>query len=95
MPDPVGTFMQDYAPNGDWGAMGWTNDDFASAVRKIAADGGTDTEKSALAATLHAGLPVLPIAWYQQTAAISNTVKGIIIDPYERTFGLKSAEFVQ
>jgi peptide/nickel transport system substrate-binding protein len=87
--------MQDYAPNGDWGAMGWTNGDFASAVRRIAANGGTDAEKSALAATLHADLPVLPIAWYQQTAAISTTVKGIIIDPYERTFGLKSAEFVQ
>lgn len=95
VPDPVGTFMQDYAPNGDWGAMGWTNGDFASAVRRIAANGGTDAEKSALAATLHADLPILPIAWYQQTAAISTTVKGIIIDPYERTFGLKSAEFVQ
>ena len=95
VPDPVGTFMQDYAPTGDWGAMGWDNPAFAAAVRKIAAEGGTDAEKSALAATLHAELPVLPIAWYQQTAAVSKTVKGVIIDPYERTFGLKSAEFVQ
>lgn len=95
VPDPVGTFMQDYAPGGDWGAMGWENDAFTAAVRKMAAEGGSDAEKSALAATLQAELPVLPIAWYQQTAAVSHSVKGIVIDPYERTFGLKSAEFAE
>ena len=95
VPDPVGTLMQDYAPTGDWGAMGWDNAGFMAAVKKMAAEGGADEEKSALAATLHAELPVLPIAWYQQTAAISKTVKGIVIDPYERSFGLKSAEFVE
>ena len=31
----------------------------------------------------------------QQTAAVSHSVKGIIIDPYERTYGLKSAEFAE
>lgn len=95
VPDPVGTLMQDYAPGGDWGAMGWENPGFTAAVRKLAAEGGTEAEKSALAATLQAELPVLPIAWYQQTAAISRTVSGLTLDPYERSFGLKSAEFVQ
>ncbi|MDH6266358.1 peptide/nickel transport system substrate-binding protein [Rhizobium sp. SG_E_25_P2] len=95
VPDPIGTLMQDYAPNGDWGAMGWRNADFTAAVQKMAADGGTPAERAALAATLHAEMPVIPIAWYQQTAAISKKVKGIVIDPYERTLGLKSAEFVQ
>lgn len=95
VPDPVGTLMQDYAPVGDWGAMGWDNPDFTASVRKIAAEGGTAAEKAALSATLQADLPVVPIAWYQQTAAVSTRVKGIVIDPYERTFGLKSAEIVQ
>ncbi|KQB13222.1 ABC transporter substrate-binding protein [Rhodobacter capsulatus] len=95
VPDPIGTLMQDYAPTGDWGAMGWDNPAFTAAVRKIAAEGGTAAEKAALSATLQADLPVVPIAWYQQTAAVSNSVKGIVIDPYERTFGLKSAEIVQ
>ncbi|MDO8884682.1 ABC transporter substrate-binding protein [Pseudotabrizicola sp.] len=95
VPDPVGTLMQDYAPTGDWGAMGWDNTEFTATVRKMAAEGGSDADKGALAATLHAEMPILPIAWYQQTAAISNTVKGIVIDPYERTFGLKSAEFAE
>ena len=95
VPDPVGTLMQDYAPTGDWGAMGWADPAFTAAVRKIAAEGGTPAEKAALSATLQAELPVLPIAWYQQTAAVSTRLKGIVIDPYERTFGLKSAEIVQ
>lgn len=95
VPDPVGTLMQDYAPTGDWGAMGWDNPGFTKAVKAMAAAGGSDADKAALTATLHVELPVLPIAWYQQTAAVSKTVKGIVIDPYERAFGLKSAEFVQ
>ena len=95
VPDPVGTLLQDYAPTGDWGAMGWDNPAFTAAVRKIAAEGGTAAEKAALSATLQADLPVVPIAWYQQTAAVSTGVTGIVIDPYERTFGLKSAEVVQ
>jgi peptide/nickel transport system substrate-binding protein len=95
VPDPIGTLMQDYAPTGDWGAMGWQNADFAASVQKMAAEGGGDADRAALATILHAELPVLPIAWYQQTAAVSKTVKGIVIDPYERTLGLKSAEFVE
>jgi peptide/nickel transport system substrate-binding protein len=95
VPDPVGTLMQDYAPSGDWGAMGWNNPEFTAAVKKLAAEGGTDAEKSALAATLQAELPVLPIAWYQQSAAIAKTVRGVVIDPYERSFGLKSADFIK
>lgn len=95
VPDPVGTLIQDYAPTGDWGAMGWDNPGFTAAVRKLASDGVSEAEKAALAATLRADLPVLPIAWYQQTAAVAKTVKGIIVDPYERTFGLKAAEFAK
>ena len=95
VPDPVGTFLQDYAPTGDWGAMGWDNPAFTAAVKTLAAEGGTDAEKSALTAILQAELPVLPIAWYQQTAAVSASVEGIVIDPFERSFGLKSADFVQ
>lgn len=95
VPDPIGTLLQDYAPTGDWGAMGWRNDAFAAAVQKMAAEGGTDAYRAALAATLNAELPVLPIAWYQQRAAVSKKVKGIAIDPYERSLGLKSAEFVE
>ena len=75
--------------------MGWQKAEFAAEVQRIAADGGNDADRAALATILHGELPVLPIAWYQQKAAVSKTVKGIVIDPYERTLGLKSAEFVE
>ncbi|WP_246660290.1 ABC transporter substrate-binding protein [Rhizobium sp. FKL33] len=94
-PDPIGTLLQDYAPTGDWGAMGWRNAYFAAAVQRLASEGGGDADRSALATTLNSELPVLPIAWYQQRVAVSKKVKGIVIDPYERSLGLKSAEFVE
>ncbi len=95
VPDPVGTLLQDYAPTGDWGAMGWENADFTRLIEKMATEGGSDAEKARIASTLQAELPVLPIAWYQQRAAVAKSVSGIVIDPYERTFGLKSATFSQ
>ncbi|AXQ95412.1 ABC transporter substrate-binding protein [Cereibacter azotoformans] len=51
------------------------------------------TEPFALVATLQAELPVLPIAWYQQTAAVARGVTGAVLDPYERSFGLKTRAF--
>lgn len=94
VPNPIGTLLQDYAPTGDWGAMGWNNPAFTDGVKALAETGGTTSDETALATILHAEMPVIPIAWYRQTAAVSNKVKGIVIDPYERTYGLKSAEFV-
>lgn len=88
VPDPVGTLLQDYAPGGDWGAMGWTNDDFTAKVKAMAAGTAPDGTREDLIATLHAELPVLPIAWYQLTMAVSDEVSGVVVDPFERTLGL-------
>ena len=41
VPDPVGTLLQDYAPGGDWGAMGWRNDEFTAKVKAMAAGSST------------------------------------------------------
>ena len=59
--------------------------------RRIAAEGGTEAEKSALAGILQAELPVLPIAWYQQTAAISATVNNQPPSPAIANTGLVGA----
>ncbi|WP_420024399.1 ABC transporter substrate-binding protein (plasmid) [Cereibacter azotoformans] len=95
VPDPVGTLMQDYAPGGDWGAMGWDNPGFTATVQALARGEGGDAERARLVATLQAELPVLPIAWYQQTAAVARGVTGAVLDPYERSFGLKTMAFSQ
>jgi peptide/nickel transport system substrate-binding protein len=37
---------------------------------------------------LHAELPVIPVTWFRQTAAVSPRVAGFSIDPLERSYRL-------
>ncbi len=95
IPDPIGTVLGDYVGNGDWGAMNWQNDGFADLVRGIARGEGGAAEKAQAAAILHSDLPVIPIAWYQQTLAVSDTVTSATIDPFERSFGLQDIRWAE
>ncbi|WP_394689496.1 ABC transporter substrate-binding protein [Hoeflea sp.] len=95
VPDPIGTLLQDYAPGGDWGAMGWENAELTGLVGKLAGGTGTDADRARVSAILNDELPVIPIAWYQQTAAVSKTVSGAVIDPFERSFGLRGMTLAQ
>lgn len=95
VPDPIGTVMQDYAPTGDWGAMGWDNPGFVDLVGRIARGEAGAEARAEAAAVLQAELPVIPIAWYQQTLAASNRVEGATIDPWERTFGLPAIRWAE
>ena len=95
VPDPIGTILTDYAPGGDWGAMGWQNDAFTALIRDLAAGEGGQDQRDQAMAMLQADLPVIPVAWYQQTAAVSTGVSGAVIDPFERTIGLSQMDWVQ
>jgi peptide/nickel transport system substrate-binding protein len=33
-------------------------------------------------------LPVIPIVWYDQIVAVSRTIDGFVIDPFEMSHGL-------
>ena len=95
IPDPIGTVLGDYVGNGDWGAMNWQNEDFATLVRAISRGEGNAADKAAAAAILQADLPIIPIAWYQQTLAVSDSVEGATIDPFERSFGLQDIRWAE
>lgn len=95
VPDPVGTFLTDYAPTGDWGAMNWQNDDFTALIRDLARGEGGQAERDRAIAILQAELPVIPVAWYQQNAAVSGAITGAVLDPYERTIGLRRIEWAE
>ncbi len=95
VPDPIGTVLQDYAPTGDWGAMGWENAGFVELVGRIARGEADEGARAEAAAILQAELPVIPIAWYQQTLAASNRVVGAAIDPWERSFGLPAIRWAE
>lgn len=92
-PDPTGTLLQDYAEKGgDWGAMNWHPTGFSTALHTLTQS--TDASARAQARTLitsalQQDLPVIPIAWYQQSAAINSQLKNVALDPFERHFGLR------
>lgn len=95
VPDPIGTLLTDYAPGGDWGAMGWDHPEFTGLIRDLASGQGDQAARDQAIAILQADLPVIPIAWYQQTAAISTGITGAVIDPYERTINLRKIRWAE
>lgn len=95
IPDPIGTVLSDYVGNGDWGAMNWKNAEFATLVRGLMRGEGGDAQRAAATAILQAELPIIPIAWYQQTLAVSDKVEGTAIDPFERSFGLQDIRWAE
>ncbi|WP_207481688.1 ABC transporter substrate-binding protein [Arenibaculum pallidiluteum] len=92
VPDPIGTVLQDYPPRGgDWGSMNWSDPDFHKAISDLIAlsdDAQARPLREKAVAILQAELPVIPIAWYQQTAAVSRRLLNVRLDPFERDFGL-------
>lgn len=95
IPDPIGTVLSDYVGNGDWGAMNWQNEEFATLVRALARGEGGDAERAEASAILQTELPIIPIAWYQQTLAVSEAVEGTVIDPFERSFRLQDIRWAE
>lgn len=94
VPDPLGTLLEDFGPaGGDWGAMNWAAPRMAETLADLSRE--PDPARAAvlrgeLATLLQTGLPVIPIAWYQQTAAVSKRVEGFTIDPFERSYRISS-----
>ena len=99
VPDPIGTMLSDYGPKGgDWGAMNWFNPGFEQALddlTRIADPAAGATLRAKAVAAIQADLPVIPIAWYQQTVAVSPRLEGATIDPFERSFGLETMRWAK
>ncbi len=98
-PDPIGTLLQDFGTGGgDWGAMGWDNKAVAEALDRIAstADQAQRSEAvSVVSRSLQSELPVIPIIWYQHTAAIAEGLQNVIIDPLQRSYGLSDIAWAE
>lgn len=90
VPDPVGTLLQDFGPSGgDWGAMNWSDADLTRVLHELTVVPESPQRtvlKEQAAAILQRDLPVIPITWYRQNAALSDRVAGVTLDPLERSY---------
>lgn len=99
VPDPLVTLYGDFGHGGaEWGPLGWKNPAFDQAMTALL-NSKTPAEQQALRhqmlAQVQSELPLIPVAWYRQSIAVSKDVEGAAIDPFERTFGLSTMRWAQ
>lgn len=99
VPDPIGTLLQDYGPRGgDWGAMNWQNARLPALLARLGAT-AEPAERRALrqeaAAILLAERPVIPIGWYDHSAAFSRRLAGASLDPLELSYRLSALRWAE
>lgn len=98
-PDPTGTLLQDYGTQGgDWGAMNWHDKAFGEALSTLSRRYDVAMRQKArevITSALQRDLPVIPIAWYQQSAAVNVNLTSVTLDPFERHFGLRDMRWVK
>lgn len=92
VPDPLAAVSEDLNPKGsDWGVMNYQNPKLTKLLNDIGAT-TDETKKSELkkqvAQILVDERPLIPIVYYQQSAAISKNIQGLTLDPFERKYHL-------
>jgi peptide/nickel transport system substrate-binding protein len=99
VPNPLGTLLQDFGPGGgDWGAMNWSNAAISEAMDRLATETGDvdpAKDRATITSILQDELPVIPVTWYQLTAAVNNGLKGVVLDPFELSYHLDDVEWVE
>ena len=92
VPDPLVTLLADFGNGGaEWGPLGWNNPEFDQTLSALlASDDAAEqqTLRNSLMALVQDELPLIPVAWYRQSIAVSKNIEGAAIDPFERTFGI-------
>jgi peptide/nickel transport system substrate-binding protein len=90
IPDPLGTLVGDYSGGGgDWGAMNWPHPELTETLAALLQSPEPDpAARERVTTILHSELPVIPVAWYQHTAAVARDLENVTIDPFERTYGV-------
>ena len=90
VPDPLITLIDDYGDKGgDWGAMNWSSPVVTTALQRLAIDPGANEARAHRAQVINVlqkELPVIPVAWYRQSAAVSKKLEGVALDPLERSY---------
>lgn len=92
VPEPFVTLLGDFRRGGsDWGSMNWDDPAYHEAMEALLTSGdaaGQEHLRRRIAAILQRDLPVIPVVWYEQSAAATKAAEGVAVDPFERSFGL-------
>jgi peptide/nickel transport system substrate-binding protein len=90
VPDPLGTLVQDFGPQGgDWGAMGWSDPELSAAIERLGGEADPAAQaalRRRVAAIVQEALPVIPVAWYDLPVALSRRIAGGSVDPLELSY---------
>ncbi|MEM7022904.1 MAG: ABC transporter substrate-binding protein [Pseudomonadota bacterium] len=99
VPDPLGTMLQDFSKDGgDWGAMNWDQPEMVAVLTDLSSTTEAETQaalRGESSAILQRDLPVIPIAWYQHTAAVNKELEGVSIDPLERSYRIAAMSWAK
>jgi peptide/nickel transport system substrate-binding protein len=91
VPNPIATLAVDFTSDtfspGATGATNWRHEGIRRDIAAYLA--ATDEAaraplRRAIAGVLHTELPVIPIVWYDQIAALAPRVRGFVNDPFEQ-----------
>lgn len=89
--DPLGLIMQEFGSpeGGDWGPMNWYNKtvfDQLKQLRTLSDDRLYHSLAQQTSAKIMDDMPMIPIAFYMQSSALSKSIKNFVFDPFERSF---------
>lgn len=92
IPDPIGVLLQDFAKQGnDWGVMNWQNSELDQALRALETENNPTQVKQLkqyISHIIYRERPIIPVVYYQQNAVVNKKLKGLRLDPFERSFYL-------
>ncbi|MDG6895245.1 ABC transporter substrate-binding protein [Volucribacter amazonae] len=92
IPDPTASLLTDFAPEGsDWGVMNWQNVTLTQALQQLQITFEPSQQrdlKQQIAQIIYTERPITPIVFYQQNVASHKSLKGLELDPFERSFRL-------
>jgi peptide/nickel transport system substrate-binding protein len=94
VPDPLGTMLEDFGTQGggqggDWGAMRWSNAELGQVLERLGSTADPAERRSLrgrASTILQDELPVLPIVWYEHSAAVNPAVANVSVDPLEISY---------
>ncbi|MFC3609172.1 ABC transporter substrate-binding protein [Stutzerimonas tarimensis] len=98
--DPLSMLIDDYGDggSGDWGAMGWRNEELPALLQRLTAEPVAARYAAGaqrVAAVLAEELPVIPVLFYTQQTAVASRVENFSFDPYERNYRVSEMSFAE